>query len=345
MIKQDWIKIMNTQDFLEIILVTYNRKGHLESTFKQIFAQDSPIKNLPITVLNNKSTDGTSELIEYYKSKYPNIKHIIHNKNIGGNGNIARAFELARAKYVWVLCDDDYYNWDNWAEIENAMNDNSDIIFLCTQLISNKSNISQLLHQATLIPACIYKTERITDTILQNIINTTHTMFSQVSLSADILVNNPGKYFICTNDIVKRGVHHEETPDTTTRGSKIEDVHPIMQNVFWHVGFIEAIQIIKNKKLRYKVIEEVNFNDKEDESFMDYLMFILKFNKNNRNSSLYNILSLYSNFNLQQRCCLILALIMFNTIYFSKQNNYIVIHIFSLLKTKIWNLNWFRFYK
>lgn len=315
------------------------------NTLKQIFAADSPIKNLPITILDNKSTDGSSELIELYRTKFPNIKHIRHNKNIGGNANIARAFELANAKYIWILCDDDYYNWNNWPEIEQAMNDNNDIIFLCTELINNQRKISQLLHQATLIPACIYKTERITDTVLQNIINTTHTMFSQVSLSADILVNNPGKCFICSKDIVTRGVHNEESPNTTTRGSKREDNHPIMQQVFWHVGFIDAIQIIKNKKLRYKIIEEVNFNDRDDESFMDYLMFILKYNKKHRNSSLYNILLLYSIFNLKQKLSLILALIIFNTIYFYREDNYIKINIFSLLKTKIWNIYWFRFYK
>jgi len=338
-------KGMTNKKFLEIILVTYNRKAHLQETFSQIFSDNSPIKDLPITILDNKSTDGSSELIEKYKSKYPNIKHIIHNKNIGGNGNIARAFELATAKYVWVLCDDDYFNWDNWPEVEKAMYNDNDIIFLCTELIFDRTSISQLLHQATLIPACIYKTERITDTILQNIINTTHTMFGQVSLSADILVNNPGKSFICTKDIVERGVHNEENPETTIRGSKKQDVHPIMQNVFWHVGFINAIQIIKDKKLRYKIIEEVNFNDRNDESFLDYLFFILKYNKRHRNSSLYNILLLYSIFNLKQRIYLLIAVLIFYTIYIYKEENWLKISLLSMFKTKIWNIYWFRFYK
>jgi glycosyltransferase involved in cell wall biosynthesis len=96
------------KDILEIFLITYNRKIYLQKTFNQIFANSSPIKNFDITILNNKSTDGTTELIEKYREKFNNIKHIIHNRNIGGNANIARAFELATKNmsgyYVTMIC-------------------------------------------------------------------------------------------------------------------------------------------------------------------------------------------------------------------------------------------------
>ena len=52
---------------LEIILITYNRKSHLRETLNWLFAENSPVKDLDITILNNKSTDGTTELIEEYK--------------------------------------------------------------------------------------------------------------------------------------------------------------------------------------------------------------------------------------------------------------------------------------
>ena len=109
---------MSLKNKLDIILITYNRKKFLTRTLEQIFSEKSPIKNLDITILNNVSTDGSTELINEYCQKFPNIKHVIHNHNIGGNANIARAFEIASKDYVWVLCDDDFYNWENWAEIE-----------------------------------------------------------------------------------------------------------------------------------------------------------------------------------------------------------------------------------
>ena len=81
------------KDTLEIILITYNRKPFLQNTFKQLLAETSPVKDLDITVLDNCSTDGTSDYLKELCSKHPNIKHVRHNRNIGGNANIARAIE------------------------------------------------------------------------------------------------------------------------------------------------------------------------------------------------------------------------------------------------------------
>ena len=92
---------------LEILLPTYNRKKHLLRTLTQLTAPESPVRSCSLTVLDNASTDGSSELIEEFAAKIPTIKHIRHAKNIGGNANIARAFEMARAEYVWVLCADE----------------------------------------------------------------------------------------------------------------------------------------------------------------------------------------------------------------------------------------------
>ena len=76
---------------------------------------------MQITILDNASTDGTSDLIKEYFKKFPNIVHIRHNRNIGGNANIVRAFESATKEYLWILCDDDFYCWDYWNELEQAI--------------------------------------------------------------------------------------------------------------------------------------------------------------------------------------------------------------------------------
>ena len=120
---------MDLNNKLDIVLITYNRKEFLEETFGQIFAQDSPIKDFDITILDNHSTDGTSEFIQEYCLKHPNIKHIRNKVNIGGNANIAKALvEIPTKEYVWVLCDNDSYDWSAWNEIEQAVKDNYDVI-------------------------------------------------------------------------------------------------------------------------------------------------------------------------------------------------------------------------
>ena len=180
---------------LEIILVTFNRKEHLQNTFDQIFADNSPIKDLDITILDNKSTDGTSELIEEYKTKFPNIKHIIHNRNIGGNANICRAFEVASKKYFWILCDDDEYNWDNWNEVEQAMNEDYDAIVVANYVEPEK-NLSYLLKQMTFVPSTIHKTENLNDTVMSNAEFNLSNMFSQLALPCH-LINNDKRIYVC----------------------------------------------------------------------------------------------------------------------------------------------------
>ena len=132
------------KDKLEIILVTYNRKPYLEDTLNQLFCDESPIKDCNFTILDNCSTDGSSELIQEYSKKYNNIKHIRHNKNIGGNANITRAIEIATKKYFWVLCDDDKYDWTNWKEINTLTKREKEIAKLLLLGIKRKEVAQKL---------------------------------------------------------------------------------------------------------------------------------------------------------------------------------------------------------
>lgn len=106
---------------LELFLITYNRKDKLQQTLRSLLDEQSPLSHRPLTVLDNASTDGTSEWLQSFCPAYPHIHYIRHSKNIGGNANIARAFEMARAEYVWVLCDDDSYDFSHWDECLRAL--------------------------------------------------------------------------------------------------------------------------------------------------------------------------------------------------------------------------------
>lgn len=338
---------MSLTDDLEIILITYNRKKHLQKTFDQIFAKDSPIKNFPITILDNKSDDGSSELIEEYKLKFPNITHIIHNHNIGGNANIARAYETASKKYVWVLCDDDYYDWSNWNEIQSAIeSDKYDLIYTCTLLIRNNEDIAQLQHQATFVPGCIYATRRITDDVMQNIHNTVNTMFSQVMISADIICKTPDRIYIPSKDIVIRVLPEEENDNTIIRGRVEKDVHPDTKLVFWHIGFIKAIQIVNDKRKRDYIIQNVRFTDIFEQSFLQYMIFIIDYNHNNKNDSLKNLFNLFFEINLLQKLILIVAFFYYYVIGFFflayENQNGIYVRLFNKLKVRIYSRKWFK---
>ena len=70
---------MNLQDKLEILIPTFNRKKLLEKTLEQLLDQDSPVKDLQITILDNACTDGTPEMLAKFMNRHKNIKHVRNN--------------------------------------------------------------------------------------------------------------------------------------------------------------------------------------------------------------------------------------------------------------------------
>ena len=133
--------IQMIKDKLQIYLITYNRRNKLKNTLDVLLAEDSPIRDFDITILNNASNDGSYELIEQYCVDYKNLKHIRHNINIGGNANICGAFEMGGScdkEYFWVLCDDDKYDFSNWSEVEELIKEKKDIICLCDYVFNTE---------------------------------------------------------------------------------------------------------------------------------------------------------------------------------------------------------------
>lgn len=284
---------------LEIILITYNRKNHLLETFRQIFAETSPIKNLPITILDNKSTDGTSELIKEYQTRFPNIKHIIHNHNIGGDANISRAFEIAHAQYVWILCDDDEYDFSHWNEVEAEIEKGTDAIVVANYINPNK-NTAQLIKQMTFVPSTIYKTENITDTVCANMNFCISTKFSQLAIVC-YLINNNKKIKILDNHIVNMIPHGGY--ESYTRGLD-KNRHPYLANNFWEIGFINSVQMIEDKALRFQIIDNMGL---ATENLFETFRCIININHKNFNNTLKNILDILAGINMRQKITFIFA--------------------------------------
>ena len=182
---------MKLKEKLQIYIITYNRKEKFKRTLDFIFADSSPIKDLDITILDNASTDGTSELIEDYRQKHPNITHIKHPINIGGNPNICRAFEMGAScnkEYFWVLCDDDYFDFSNWYEVEEQIEKGTDIICLSNYVFEKPEQFDDKayqLYQLTFVPAGIYKSSLITNNVLMTMYDSIYKMFQQICQVSD----------------------------------------------------------------------------------------------------------------------------------------------------------------
>ena len=248
------------QNDLSLLLITYNRRQKLQETLNAILSNNSPVKNCSITILDNCSTDGTSEMIEQFITTHPNIRHIRHPLNIGGNANICRAFEMGACSgkaYFWVLCDDDKYDFSNWAEVTKAMEAQKDII-CCAEYIfpsaQDKTDPAYQIFQLTFVPAGIYKSSLLTGDTLINMYDAISVMFPQ-SCVAIQAINTHKTIHALSKPIVFNGLHFPDKVDSASlsykRGNESWRMDRI-DNMRWILGFSNILSLVKDKTIQEK---------------------------------------------------------------------------------------------
>ncbi len=255
---------MKAENDLALFLVTYNRKQKLQDTLTAILSDTSAVKNCSLTILDNCSTDGTSEMLAQWASKYPNLTHIRHPRNIGGNANICRAFEMGAGcgkKYFWILCDDDKYDFSNWQEVEDCMNREEDVICVCDYVFPSaqeKTDPAYQIFQLTFVPAGIYKSTLISGEVLMNMYDAILTMFQQACVAIKC-INEGKKIHVLSKPIVFNGLHFKDKVDgkslSYTRGTGQWHMDR-RANTSWILGFANIISLLKDKKLQKQCMEK-----------------------------------------------------------------------------------------
>ncbi len=289
---------------LEIILVTYNRKNALQKTLENIFEDISPIKDCEISILDNVSTDGTEELCKEYAIKYPNLKHIRHNRNIGGNGNISRAFELASKKYLWILCDDDTYDWRNFTEIEHAIENDYDLIYTTLGETGRINNIADAFYTGSFVPGFITKTDILTYTMMENMLCNIANFFPHLCVVAK-MINDNKKIYFPEKSIVFRGIDNDNIC-IFHKGVEKSDLSPLRQNMFWFVGYINSIQMIKDPKQKDFIIDNLRHTQK---SLFELFKSNIYLNKICYKNSLRNLANIILGLNSKQKLLFLKALL------------------------------------
>ena len=234
------------KDQLELFLITYNRCELLASTLGALLSENSPVRNCNLTILDNDSTDGTLQLLTNITQTHQNVKYIRNKKNIGGNANALHAYELATKEYVWLLCDDDLYDFSGWNEVEQAMEQKVDIICV-SDFVLEKRTTAELLLQLSFIPANILRSELLTPTMLRMMYDSISTMFPQLCPVIEAI--HTGKKI---QPISKGIVHYrEDTPNRSTsyvRGENATELFQRQKNLSWAQGFCEMISQLRDRK-------------------------------------------------------------------------------------------------
>lgn len=86
-----------------VAIPVYNRLEMVQNSLVSALKQDIP--SLEIIVVDNASTDGTWESLQRFKDN--RLKLYQNKNNLGLFGNFNRCLELARGRYIRILCSDD----------------------------------------------------------------------------------------------------------------------------------------------------------------------------------------------------------------------------------------------
>lgn len=92
------------------VVVTYNRRELLKRNLSCLRA-NRPVQS--IVVVNNGSTDGTTEWLKEQKDLI-----VIHQENVGGSGGFYRGIQHAcqlKADWIWCMDDDVFRGLTVWS--------------------------------------------------------------------------------------------------------------------------------------------------------------------------------------------------------------------------------------
>jgi glycosyltransferase involved in cell wall biosynthesis len=104
------------EPLLSVHIITYNQKDFIKEAIESVLSQNVDFHS-EIVIGDDFSTDGTREIIESYKEKYPDkiILNLLKGRGSGkaGRENYDTTLSMCRGKYIAFLDGDDYWTDTN----------------------------------------------------------------------------------------------------------------------------------------------------------------------------------------------------------------------------------------
>ena len=140
-----------------VALCTYNGDKYLSEQLDSILNQSIQVDE--IVICDDKSTDGTHDIINQYYSKYPNIvKFYLNETNLRSVKNFEKAISLCTGDIIFLSDQDDSWLPEKVAEMTSYFDLNPTISVLATNANCMDEN-SELIDKFTVwdIPQLVNK--------------------------------------------------------------------------------------------------------------------------------------------------------------------------------------------
>lgn len=125
---------------LSIIVPNYNHASYLSQRIDSILNQT--FQDFELILLDDTSTDNSSEIIERYKD-HPKVSHIVfNNKNSGSTfRQWEKGMQLAQGKYIWIAESDDFADLSFSEKCVDILENNPSVgLVFCQSVIVDESN-------------------------------------------------------------------------------------------------------------------------------------------------------------------------------------------------------------
>ncbi|HEY8227548.1 MAG TPA: glycosyltransferase family A protein [Pyrinomonadaceae bacterium] len=91
---------------ISVCVPTYNYGRFLPDCIESVLAQT--LSDWELIICDDCSTDNTSDIVQEYAKSDPRIRYFGNAERLGMNGNIKKAAELGKGRYIKMLCSDDW---------------------------------------------------------------------------------------------------------------------------------------------------------------------------------------------------------------------------------------------
>lgn len=91
---------------ISVCITTRNRANYIGETLESIISQAED--RVEIVILDGASTDKTTQVVQCFQKRFPNLVYQCGETNYGVDRDMATCVEMARGEYCWLLSDDDW---------------------------------------------------------------------------------------------------------------------------------------------------------------------------------------------------------------------------------------------
>jgi len=95
---------------ISVVMAVYNTKRYLDKAIQS--ALNQTFEDFELVIVDDGSTDGSSEILQNYANQYPQKIRLFHQQNQGAFPAYNKCVELAEGQYIIPLNSDDYFTRD-----------------------------------------------------------------------------------------------------------------------------------------------------------------------------------------------------------------------------------------